>query len=90
MSCIKSWALREPLVDHVDSKTINSNACPILDVDLKTVKVGELDFSHQYKLKIHRDDYIHGFVGWFDVSFSSCHMPIKLSTSPFGTSTHWK
>ena len=29
MSCIKKWALAEPLVDYVDRKSINSEACPI-------------------------------------------------------------
>ena len=29
MSNIKKWAILEPIVDHVDSRQINSNSCPI-------------------------------------------------------------
>lgn len=62
------------------------------------MKVEELDFSSQYLLKIHKDDYIHALVGWyekyiivrFDVQFSSCHVPVRLTTSPYAESTHWK
>ena len=90
MGCIKKWALREPLVDSVDSRAVNSHASPILDIDLKTVKVEDLNFTSKFELKVHRDDYVHAVLGWFDVYFSKCHIPIKLSTSPFSTSTHWK
>lgn len=78
MTCLKKWALREPLVDTVDSKSVNSSAVAILDIDIKTVKVEDLNFSHEYQLRIHRDDYVHALVGWlhmlyinrFDVYFS--------------------
>ncbi|CAD8085966.1 unnamed protein product [Paramecium primaurelia] len=90
MSCIKQWALREPLVDCCNPEQINSNSCPIFEIDIKTVKVEDLDFSHQYMLKIQKDDYVHALVGWFDVQFSSCHVPVRLTTSPYAESTHWK
>jgi protein arginine N-methyltransferase 1 len=64
MNCIKKWALKEPLVDCVDSKAVNSHACAILDIDIKTVKVEDLNFSHKFELKIHRDDYVHALIGW--------------------------
>jgi protein arginine N-methyltransferase 1 len=93
MSCIKKWALKEPLVDHTEGKCVNSNAPAILDIDIKTVKVEDLNFSVAYELKIMRDDYVHALVGWyiihiielrrFDVFFSKAHIPIKLSTSPY-------
>lgn len=82
--------MREPLVDNVDHEYINSNEVPIFSVDLKTVKLEDLDFTSEYCLKICRDDYVHALVAWFDVSFSSCHVPVRLSTSPYGESTHWK
>lgn len=45
MSNIKKWALIEPLVDPVDRKAINSDSCPILDIDIRTVKKEDLDFT---------------------------------------------
>lgn len=81
MKSIKKWALVEPLVDYVDRKNINSEATPILNIDLKTVKASDLDFSNNYKVKIIRNDYVHALVAWFDCYFSHCHIPVKLSTS---------
>lgn len=34
MSCIKKWSLKEPLVELIDAKNINGEACAILDIDL--------------------------------------------------------
>ena len=64
MTCIKKWALKEPLIDCVDSKAINSQACSVLDIDIKTVKVEDLNFSHKYSIKVQRDDHVHAIVGW--------------------------
>ena len=81
MSSIKKWALFEPLVDIVDPELINTESCPIFDVDLKTIKKEELDFSSEYELHVKRDDKMHAIVAWFDVYFSHSLMPVKLSTS---------
>jgi type I protein arginine methyltransferase len=64
MNCIKKWALKEPLIDSVESKAINSLSCPILDINLKTVKVEELNFASHFQLKITRDDSVHAIIGW--------------------------
>ena len=69
MSCIKKWALKEPLVDNVDSQAINTTSAPILDIDLKTVKVEDLDFSVKYELNVQRDDYVHALIGWLLIIF---------------------
>jgi len=90
MSSIKKWALFEPLVDVVDTELINTEACPIFDVDLKTVTKDELDFASEYEIRVTRDDKMHAIVAWFDVYFSHSLMPVKLSTSPYFKETHWK
>jgi len=92
MSSIKKWALFEPLVDVVDPELINTDACAVFDVDLKTVKKEELDFSAEYQLRIKRDDKIHAIISWFDCFFDygADSTPIELSTSPYRKSTHWK
>ena len=37
-----------------------------------------------------RDDHVNAYLGWFEVNFSHCHVPVKLSTSPWWKETHWK
>jgi type I protein arginine methyltransferase len=81
MSSIKKWALLEPLVDVVDKPLINTDHCPILDINLKTVTSKELDFASEYTLNIKRDDKIHGLCAWFDTFFSFANPSVKLSTS---------
>jgi protein arginine N-methyltransferase 1 len=90
MGSIKKWALFEPLVDVVDKELINTDACAVLDIDLKTVKVEELNFAAEYRLNVKRDDKIHAFVAWFDTFFSYSKVPVTLSTSPYRKETHWK
>ena len=71
MSCIKELALLEPLVDTVEKECVATNAVKVLDVDIATVTKEELDFSGNFKIYAHRDDFIHAFVAYFDCSFRS-------------------
>lgn len=48
MSCIEDWVMKEPLVDKVFFKAINSDACPILTLDLEKCTVKDLEFSNKY------------------------------------------
>jgi len=90
MKSIKQWALFEPIVDVVEGRQINTDACAILDIDLKTVTIKDLEFTAEYKLTANRNDKIHGFVAWFDVFFSKGSIPFRISTSPLTQETHWK
>ncbi|PVF97020.1 S-adenosyl-L-methionine-dependent methyltransferase [Serendipita vermifera] len=89
-SCIKEVALREPLVDTVDIKAVNTEPFLLKEIDLNTVKKEDLAFIAPFRLKVTRDDYVHAFLAWFDVSFSACHKPLKFSTGPHSQYTHWK
>ncbi|CAG8586111.1 8123_t:CDS:2 [Paraglomus brasilianum] len=89
-SSIKSVALREPLVDTVDYKAVLTDACAIMDIDLNTVQKSDLSFTVPFELTSQRDDYIHAFIGWFDIAFNACHKPIRFSTGPHAKYTHWK
>ena len=64
MSCIKNWVLKEPIVDIVEKEAINSTSFKVLDINLLTVKLNELNFESKFELKITRNDYIHGVIGW--------------------------
>ncbi|EAS00376.1 arginine N-methyltransferase (macronuclear) [Tetrahymena thermophila SB210] len=90
MSCMKQWVYKEPLVDQADRGTINGDFVKLIEFDLETVKKTDLDFVAEYTLKIRRDDYVQGVIIWWDVYFNYCKIPIKLSTSPFASETHWK
>mmetsp|Transcript_73287 Transcript_73287/g.85140 ORF Transcript_73287/g.85140 Transcript_73287/m.85140 type:complete len:378 (+) Transcript_73287:50-1183(+) len=90
MGRIKKWALLEPLVDFIEKEQINTDACAILDIDIKTVKVKDLDFASEYRLTAKRNDKIHAYVAWFDTFFGKGKKTYKISTSPLTTRTHWK
>lgn len=90
MSHIKNLALREPLVDVVDQKAVVTSTCIFKELDLNTVKKEDLTFTAPFKITAQRDDYVHAFISWFDISFSACHKPIRFSTGPFAQYTHWK
>ncbi|ORY27214.1 protein arginine n-methyltransferase [Naematelia encephala] len=92
-SCIKDIALKEPLVDCVELKSVVSHPCAIKHIDIKTVQKEDLIFKVPFELKATRNDYVHAFLGWFDISFSCCHKPIQFSTGPhakYRQYTHWK
>ncbi|BEI91319.1 uncharacterized protein CcaverHIS019_0401390 [Cutaneotrichosporon cavernicola] len=89
-SCIKDIALREPLVDCVELKSVVSQPCAIKHIDIRTVTKEDLAFKVPFQLKATRNDYVHAFLGWFDIQFSACHKPIRFSTGPQAKYTHWK
>jgi len=90
MSCIKSVAIREPLVDIVDQKMVVTNHCLLMEVDLNTLKKEELAFESMFRLTARHDDYIHAVVTFFTVEFSKCHKRTWFSTAPEAPYTHWK
>ncbi|KIP08415.1 hypothetical protein PHLGIDRAFT_104363 [Phlebiopsis gigantea 11061_1 CR5-6] len=89
-SCIKDIALREPLVDTVELKAVVTDPCLIKHLDLNTVKKEDLTFTAPYTLKATREDYVHAFLAWFDISFNACRVAVKFSTGPHAKYTHWK
>lgn len=89
-SCIKELALREPLVDTVELRSVVTNPCPVRTFDLLTVTKEDLSFTAPFNLEATRKDYVHAILGWFDVSFRACHKPVSFSTGPHAKYTHWK
>lgn len=81
MKTIKSWALLEPLVDCVDREQITTDACAILDLDLKNMKASEVEFATKWSIAAKRKDKIHALVAWFDTFFSFGGHPVRLTTS---------
>lgn len=90
MTPIKNIAIKEPVVDVVDSKALVTNSVPILHLDILTCTKEDLEFSSQFALRAQRNDYIHGLVTYFECAFTQVHKPIGFSTAPFARYTHWK
>jgi protein arginine N-methyltransferase 1 len=90
MSCIQEDAMQEPLVDTVEARAVGTSRCPILDIDLYTVKLSDLDFSSKFTLDVNYNTYLHAFIAYFDVDFSASHTSVGFSTGPHARYTHWK
>ncbi|KAI9220655.1 S-adenosyl-L-methionine-dependent methyltransferase [Blastocladiella britannica] len=89
-SSMKPKALREPLVDTVNAQCIISSPSTVLDIDLYKVTVADLAFSSDFEMIIKRNDFVHGFVAWFDIWFNAAHKPVFFSTGAHAKYTHWK
>jgi len=90
MSCIKNDAMTEPLVDTVDYKSVLTTSHKIMDIDLYTVTLEDLDFESDFSLDFNFNSYCHAFVVYFDVEFSKCAEKTGFSTGPHAHYTHWK
>ena len=90
MECIKPNVICEPLVDNVERRAINSSQCKILELDLNTCKVSDVEFASEYKLTFFRKDTCSGLCGWFDIEFGNLPNKVQFTTGPFGKWTHWK
>ena len=88
MSVFIKLSLKEPLIEEVTSEAIVSTSCPVFEANLETITVDQLSFVSTYSIQFTRKDFMHGFVGWFEVIFSHCHKPVILTTSPRGKLTH--
>ena len=89
-SPIRDIAIKEPIVDVVEGKAVVTDTVPFLNVDILTCKKEDLTFEVDFCLTAMRNDYIHGFVSYFECAFTQLHKPIGFSTSPFANYTHWK
>lgn len=89
-SVVKNIILEEPLVDCIEDHVINTSVCPIIELDLNTCTVKDVDFVSRFKLTVNRKDFVHALVSWFDISFSKCMHPVSFTTGPQGKRTHWK
>lgn len=90
MNCLTPTVMREPIIDTVPSDVIISDSCRILELDLTTMKPGDVEFSNQYTLSARRQDKMHALLSWWDCEFSRLQNPQTLSTSPYQKVTHWK
>lgn len=82
--------MTEPLVDVVEARSMVTDACPVLSIDLYNVQLKDLDFKATFDLNVNTNSYAHAFIAYFDVRFSACHTHTGFSTGPHCEYTHWK
>lgn len=90
MSCMKSVAVKEPLVDTCERQQVCAKQTKFIDFDLYTVKVEDLTFTRQFEVTATRNEYVHALVVYFNCEFSKTKGKINFSTGPFDEYTHWK
>jgi len=90
MSHIKKTALAEPLVDTVDANQLVTKNCQIKSVDIATCTSADLDFESPFRITASRNDFLHAFVVYFDVGFTTINKPLWFSTGPRAPYTHWR
>lgn len=89
-SAFKKVALRDPLVDSVEPRSLVTPAFELFDIDLYTVTKEDLAFTRPFNLQCTENETVHGFVVWFDIVFSRLNRKIEFSTGPQARYTHWK
>ncbi|CAJ0955088.1 unnamed protein product [Ranitomeya imitator] len=70
-----------------------SKPCTLLDVNMKTLRVEDLEsMSGDFHFHVDRDGIFHGFTAWFSVQFQNIdnQEQVELDTGPFNQLTHWK
>lgn len=90
MSCIRSNALQEPLVDVVDRNQVVSNSCLLKEIDIQTCTKDDIPFDSPFHLTLKRNDYVQALVTFFNIEFTKCHKRVGFSTAPEAPYTHWK
>jgi protein arginine N-methyltransferase 1 len=90
MNLMRKISLREGHVEEISSDAILSTSSPIFEADLMRLELSDLDFISSYELQFTRNDFMHGLMSWFDVSFTNLHKTLSISTSPRSKLTRWK
>ncbi len=57
-------------MDAVEGSAVISDCQPLLELNIATCTKEDLIFEKDVILKMHRNDTMHAFVSFFDVSFS--------------------
>jgi histone-arginine methyltransferase CARM1 len=94
LSAVREEAVAEyfaqPIVGYVDPNSLISHQRTVHTIDFSAVTVEELqNFDISFRFEIAKTSIMHGFCGWFDISFLGTAETVVLSTSPDCPGTHW-
>jgi len=90
---IKNSDLNECVIETIEPSQIVHDAQLIQSIDLRTIQINDLHSMYSFcQFEIDNTCIISGFCFWFDCYFSSNKnsSSIRLTTSPYSLSTHWK
>ncbi|KAL3854696.1 hypothetical protein ACJMK2_013954, partial [Sinanodonta woodiana] len=87
--------LHKPVHNHeMKPEDCLSSPVSVVFIDMKTVTVAELEhYMHHFSFQIQKDQVIHGFASWFQVTFDPLghnNDVVILNTGPWHELTHWK
>ena len=71
-------------------ETVITTPCLLLELDMQTCQLEELQISSVFYLKVQRQDYLTALFTHFDMLFTHGSQPVILSTGPRSPITHWK
>ncbi|KNH05275.1 arginine N-methyltransferase [Perkinsela sp. CCAP 1560/4] len=89
MSSMSRKALIEPAVEVVKPAQLITNSHALMTIDINKTNVEALTFDMPFTLRAKKQQVMHGICGHFDTLFD-LHDSVLLTTSPYGTQTHWK
>ncbi|XP_070540767.1 protein arginine N-methyltransferase 6-like [Ptychodera flava] len=94
MSCMVKFSrenfLQKAQVHFVEGSQVLAHPYKIADIDISKVTLSELaEVSGTFNFRCFGQSKVHGFVGWFSVSFP-CKNKVIIDTSPFHPLTHWQ
>ena len=82
--------MQEPLVDMCEPHMRVTDYDTLYEIDVSTVTKEELEFDATFSLTAAYNQVTHALVAHFDVDFTHCPKPVKISTGPDDQYTHWK
>ena len=91
MSCMRKYALEEPLIEVVQNESVCSHPAEVLSLDCSKAKLNELEFASGFTMEVTKSGICTGVVGYFDIGFEkNAQNPISFSTGCHAPPTHWK
>ena len=80
----------EPVMEALLEETVVTTPCLVLELEMRTCELEELQISSVFYLKVQRQDYLTALFTHFDMLFTLGRHPVILSTGPRSPPTHWK
>ena len=80
----------EPVMEALLEETVVTTPCLVLELEMRTCKLEELQISSVFYLKVQRQDYLTALFTHFDMLFTHGRHSVILSTGPRSLPTHWK
>jgi len=81
---------REPVMEGLLEETVVTTPSLLLELDMHTCELVDLQISSIFHLKVKRVDYLTALFTYFDMLFTHGREPVILSTGPESEATHWR